>query len=417
MSIKSGKENETDGDIVLNSKGEPYIPGTSLAGIYRSLFCEEEQLDEFFGYITKNEEDRKTKRSKNAPDNLQSPIVVYDGKCCNYKENISVRDSVSLDEYKVAETGAKFDFQVAETGLEFISYIELDKHHTEDMEKAVEDKIIPALNSGIISLGHKKTRGYGRVSVAYQKREFDIETELDEWLDFDMFDDGSWDGISEEELSEYEYNGEIITIPLVQKGAISIRRYVTDAPESEEKTFPDYEQITLKNGTPVIPGTSWAGAFRHRIANYLENYCTNNEKLPKDFKCLFGFVEGDKSKKSDIYFSETELSGGTQKIITRNSIDRFSAGTKDGALFTERTYYNCKTELKIEIRLKEENSTLKKLVYACVLDLCLGYLAVGGLTSIGHGIFEFENDKKINMNGENFNICEWRDMLNGKLDN
>ena len=387
MSIGSGKQDTTDSDIVLNSKNEPYIPGTSLAGIYRSLFDEAEQKT-FFGEI-------------NEKNHVQSPIVVYDGKCVNYTKNVSVRDSVKLDEYKVAETGAKFDFQVAETGLEFVSYIELDKNHSQEMEDAVEAEILPALNSGRISLGHKTSRGYGKVSVKYQKKEFDLcaESELEEWLDFDMFDAKNW-VCCEKSPKEYNFDGELITIPLVQKGAISIRRYVTDAGENQ----PDYEQLTLKDSCPVIPGTSWAGVFRHRIKNYIKD----EQKI----NALFGFIDEDNSQKSNIYFSEKVITESEEKIITRNSIDRFSAGTKDGALFTERTYYNGKTTLEIRLN-KDVDMLMKKLVYACVLDLCLGYLAVGGLTAVGHGMFELEKGKKISINECKFNIDEWREMLNG----
>ena len=45
----------TDRDIVKNSRGEPYIPATALAGIYRSLFCEKEK-GLYFGYM-QNETD------------------------------------------------------------------------------------------------------------------------------------------------------------------------------------------------------------------------------------------------------------------------------------------------------------------------------------------------------------------------
>ena len=257
MSIGSGKEEETDHDIVLNSKGEPYIPGTTLAGVYRSLFAKKAQ-EKLFGYI-------------DGTNHLQSPLVVYDAKCTNYSENISIRDSVRLDEYKVAETGAKFDFQVAETGLEFVSYIELDKRHTKEMVCAIENQILPALNSGKILLGHKTTRGYGQIGVKCQRKTFDLcnEGERDIWLDFDMFDDKEWCDGDSIVIGEYKIdsnNETVIKIPLIQKGAISIRRYLTEAEENQ----PDYEQLSLKykdeNGKerPVIPGTSWAGAFRHR---------------------------------------------------------------------------------------------------------------------------------------------------------
>ena len=48
-------------------------------------------------------------------------------------------------------------------------------------------------------------------------------------------------------------------------------------------------------------------------------------------------------------FSESEISGGEMKFITRNSIDRFTAGTKDSALYKEKTCYNGNCDLEIFI--------------------------------------------------------------------
>lgn len=71
-------------------------------------------------------------------------------------------------------------------------------------------------------------------------------------------------------------------------------------------------------------------------------------------KELFGDVDINKGtqKKSLIYFSESMISGGEMKVITRNSVDRFTAGTRDGALYTERTCYNGSCELDIFIKKK-----------------------------------------------------------------
>ena len=86
------------------------------------------------------------------------------------------------------------------------------------------------------------------------------------------------------------------------------------------------------------------------------------------------------------------------KVITRNSVDRFTAGTKDGALYTERTCYNGSCELDVFIRKSDLTEAEKKASYLCavICDLNRGYLAVGGLTSVGRGMFTVEN---ITING------------------
>lgn len=48
LSVGSGENYITDKDIIKDSRGIPYIPGTSLAGIYRSLFSKK-TAETYFG--------------------------------------------------------------------------------------------------------------------------------------------------------------------------------------------------------------------------------------------------------------------------------------------------------------------------------------------------------------------------------
>ena len=48
LSVGSGENNVTDRDILRDGRGVPYIPGTALAGVYRSLFSEG-TAEEYFG--------------------------------------------------------------------------------------------------------------------------------------------------------------------------------------------------------------------------------------------------------------------------------------------------------------------------------------------------------------------------------
>lgn len=72
--------------------------------------------------------------------------------------------------------------------------------------------------------------------------------------------------------------------------------------------------------------------------------------------------------------------------MTRNAIDRFSGGTASGALFTEKTYYGGITKLVIAVKDKISTRQVNALA-AAIADLNYGYLSVGGLTSIGRGLF------------------------------
>ena len=93
---------------MLDSRGEPFIPATSLAGVIRHSLGEKTAKN-LFGDI--------------GDDGHASPIIVYDAVCTG-KSAVSVRDSVKLTD-KVAEDTGKFDFEAVETGAKFVGYIEL----------------------------------------------------------------------------------------------------------------------------------------------------------------------------------------------------------------------------------------------------------------------------------------------------
>ena len=92
---------------------------------------------------------------------------------------------------------------------------------------------------------------------------------------------------------------------------------------------------------------------------------------------------------------------------TRNAIDRFTGGTVDGALYSEKTYYCGRTSLMISCDFSdredqdnisaEEKRRLAGVLAAAILDLDNGYMAVGGLTAVGRGLFRAE---KITVDGK-----------------
>lgn len=367
LAIGSGLNGETDKDVILNSRKQPFIPATSFAGVLRSYIQQSfgDRAKEIFGDVVP--------KTKNI---TESKIRVYDADLVSEEAFISARDNVALKN-KVGIDGAKFDMQIVETGAQFTGYLELmDKQYCSEIETALS-----ALNRGEIGFGGKTTRGFGRVKADVYKKEFEISSEkYTDWLKFDMFDSACWQGVKKLDLSNTS-NSIILKLELKIKSGISIREYTTEV-SNDTDTAPDYKSLTLKSGVPVIPGTSWAGAFRSRFLELSDEQLTND---------LFGFVDkkAKASQISKIKFSESQIKNNIIKLTTRNSIDRFSASTKDGALYTERTSFGGQCELDIVL----ENDISDEKLYtlgAVICDLHNGFLSVGGLTSIGRGLFEVE---------------------------
>ncbi|RKW49939.1 MAG: CRISPR-associated protein [Lachnospiraceae bacterium] len=380
LSIGNGKNEKTDQDIVLNSRGIPYIPGSAVAGVFRDA-CEKVMGDEwtqrYFGNIRDNGNKAIT----------ESQFRVYDAYIQSEEYFVSRRDGVALDDYKYGIPGAKFDREILESGIIFRTFIERDIDTNESEEDAF-NKLAEVLHNIPIFFGSKISRGYGRVgNFKIFKKEFSFNTNQgSSWLDFDMYKDNCWKKSLEISKSDKVFlENTKITLELALQGGISIRQYTTEIKEGVEQV-PDMKQLIIrqKNETgnieevPVIPGTTWAGAIGHRMKLFYPNVSK-----------YFGKGGEDGKMRSKIFFSESQIKDAVCKVISRNAIDRFTGSTVDGALFTEQIYYGGTTVLEIYFDLyKEIDLDFVKSLAVALSDLHEGILAIGGGTSIGRGIFK-----------------------------
>lgn len=94
------------------------------------------------------------------------------------------------------------------------------------------------------------------------------------------------------------------------------------------------------HGKPVIPGSSFAGAIRHRIKEILERLAENGTELPYNVQKIidisFGYVDGVKACASNIIISEAEIKGARPLTMMRTGVSRFESAVKDGALYKEK---------------------------------------------------------------------------------
>ncbi|MBF0422019.1 MAG: hypothetical protein HQL73_03410 [Magnetococcales bacterium] len=168
--------------------------------------------------------------------------------------------------------------------------------------------------------------------------------------------------------------------------------------------------------TILIPASAIKGALVHRFVFHLLRFegrfledLENPEKYdPRSHKAvqaLFGFAQDG---------SDHESSGAAGRLLmddlardlppqtpgqwlgrlTHNSQDRFTAGVRDGALFTEEMLFDLSWPLTIYIidpycaALQDPN--LKKALAEVLEDLAQGRLALGAGETKGHGIFTSE---------------------------
>ena len=402
--IGSGEEESSDSDVLRDSDGNVYIPGTSLAGVSRH-FLETVGIntDDIFGKIEVEKEDETDYESK---------IKFFDAFATN-EVSTSVRDSVRLVD-KISLEGSKFDYEIAEAGAEFIFKIELNTCSCE--EKKICSYIINGFRNGDIRIGSKTTRGFGVVDIEdikYLQLDLTNAEEMETYINLDR----DWNVVdkpfSAEELEKASYEGvyETIERDFSLKSFLFIRDYgSTKKVEGDDSKFVDAQTLTNANGNPVIPGPSIAGVIRSHCRKILDKAGYKTEKERQDFiNDLFGYEtevgedgklkrENEKKIKSNVLFKECELDKDNIVFLnrTRTAVDRFSGSAlQTGALFTGNIA--CRNDNKnpekvtITVKIKKdfkEMKLAKSLINTCLDDLGRGLIAFGGNTGIGAGIFE-----------------------------
>lgn len=402
--IGSGEEESSDSDVLRDSDGNVYIPGTSLAGVSRH-FLETVGIntDDIFG---------KIEVEKEAEKDYESKIKFFDAFATN-EVSTSVRDSVRLVD-KISLDGSKFDYEIAEAGAEFIFKIELNTCSCE--EKKICSYIINGFRNGDIRIGSKTTRGFGVVDIEdikYLQLDLTNAEEMETYINLDR----GWNIVdkpfSAEELEEARYEGvyETIERDFSLKSFLFIRDYgSTKKVEGDDSKFVDAQTLTNAKENPVIPGPSIAGVIRSHCRKILDKAGYGTEKERQDFiNDLFGYEtevgedgklkrENEKKIKSHVLFMECELDKENIVFLnrTRTAVDRFSGSAlQTGALFTGNIV--CRNDEKqpekitISIKIKKDFKDMKlakSLINTCLDDLGKGLIAFGGNTGIGAGIFE-----------------------------
>lgn len=376
----SGENMQAYMDVIRDHSGNPFIPGTACAGAFRQWLVEnrtdKEHISSLFG------------ADKSSDDFRQSRLFVSDVVFTNW--DLTVRDHVHLEDKVVKDTG-KFDVGVVETGAQFTMNLEYIERES---SKAIHDEqliysFIGGLQTGELKLGGKTSRGYGKVKITeITKKVFDYATDdvIQEWLDWDL-GKGNMENVP---LNAYDKGLSIIrtlVVPLKVKQTLLIRDYKTDG---------DLDYTYLRsNGYPVIPGTTWAGAFRQRLQDVLKTLAVESARQTEIISELFGSKkEQEQGKPSLLQFEESNVQNYTSLTRTRNAIDRFSGVTIDGALFTGKSV--CKGDTELVIRWREcdrvSDKVIQGILYWLLQDLHHGFLAIGGETSIGRGVFELKDE-------------------------
>jgi len=390
LHIGSGDSNiDTDALCIRNSEDNLIIPGTTLAGIFRSnlenLFDDFELIKNLFGDV-----DEKNHKSSASNIIFQDAVIQTDKEI-----NSDIRDGIKINrEYLSTEEGARYDKETVFKESIFQGFITIAKtnKNRDDFSKylGLLKIVFYNLDEGIISIGGSSSRGLGQCTIENcLVSEFDF-TKPEDFKAFLLGDfyDYDFEQIKKEYqnyLKDLDFKVFFTDLPPISKNHMMIKidySIKTIEPLLINGPRTNDEEVDLNfvktNNKYFIPGSSVKGPIRNRAEMILETLGVKDSKKLTDQ--LFGSTEGKSKIQICDLFPEGELE---MKRFDHNKIDRFTGGAIENALFNEKLIFDGKFYGKIFI----DNPNWKeiKLLMQIFKDLYLEDIRIGYGKRKGYG--------------------------------
>ena len=415
--------------LLKDPNGRPFIPGASIAGAARCHLAK--QLMTWADYSDKVGIDKEPPELKKlfggaGDQDSMSALIVADAVCVSKEAKTFIRDGVRIvHESGIAADGEKFDVEVVERGtefeLEFVCIIRKEDKQSELVELFLA--LLHGFKQGDIQLGARTRRGYGRGQVDnwdVRDLRMDNKQHVMAWLSGDVWSTDQGEiKLPSNPLPKDQRRFFRIEADFQLRTSLLIRS------SSAEPKDPDMVHLH-SNGKPVIPGTSFAGAFRHRANLIADAIGWDNGCKDEDFVCeMFGPIhEQDKNiqqtEHTDLWASRVTIEEHIVKNVKpqwqdRVAIDRFTGGSLQSALFNEKPVYPCRinsepeTNVRLRLTLEEPEKAEIGLLLLTLRDFWYGHAALGGETSNGRGTLQGITAELIYKDGPNpENIDEWK---------
>lgn len=433
LAVGSGENNIlTDALVATDVNGLPYIPGTSIAGVVRSML-DKSCADSFFGIKgvdnMQGEGSRiifteaKIVNSKGVVmDGLLSKAALSDSLLKHYSD-LPVRQHVRINARGTTDQGGKFDEQVVFAGTRFCFEIEMvgtkeDAHYFDDALNQIHDQSF--------RLGSGTRNGFGKMSIIASEtktRTLDLTLDQDraEYLgktsaldsDYWKSHGGSFkrNGSSSKMWTTYPLT--VSPLNFFHVGSGFGDEDVDMAPVKARRVDWSSGVGVLKDNLVLIPGSAIKGALSHRTAFhwnrlhdcYAGDPNTKTGNVNPAVRLLFGYEDQHSrtQRRGIVMISDIIDAPADDKVIYHVKIDRFTGGFSKGALFSEKSTFGQGRQYHTTISIASKevccltdderdvyDEALQAFWYA-VDDLCNGRLPLGGSTSKGNGIFTGTN--------------------------
>ena len=442
LQIGSGTKGiKTDSLVVRDVNDLPFIPGTTIAGlISHALGKEKERLmgSKKEGSRLIVTEAKLLDKYGKAVDGLIdiSALDADNQSFLKLYERLPIRQHVKINHKGTATDSGKFDEEIVLKGSRFCFELELlaSKDESKDF-----NSLLAIIQSPTFRIGSGSRSGFGAIKVAKCQNSYlnleggdGHEDDLELYLKKSSRIGDSWVGwkpasdlIQKQEFCE---GWTFYQLMLTPEDFILFGSGFGDPKGNADMTYVQEQFITWNHeGTlateaklekvVLIPGSSVKGALSHRTAFYynkmtgavikdggtLQNGKTVLEVVGNKnpaVKAIFG-SEGEKNEETNrledkqrgnILISDViEVREQTKpKILNHVSIDRFTGGAIDGALFNEQTLFAKGENFCINIMIANKaflDKDVQTAFESALKDVITGMLPLGGGVNRGNGIF------------------------------
>ena len=435
-----------DMSLLRDENKKPFIPGASIAGAARSFLARRslpwsDYADSKNGFVNEPAGLKQLfgggeKANSNKPGAM-SALIVSDAPCVPEQMKTSIRDGVRVEAQSgIAADKAKFDIEVLERGTEFDLSMQCIIRRADEEDKNYDLTewflaLLYVFQQGDVQLGARTRRGYGRGKVVnWEIRDLRMNCPQDvmTWLR-----DDPW-SLPESDLTPCSLKSDQRRYFQIEAD-FRLHTSLLIRSSSADPKAPDMVHLQSA-GEPVVPGTSFAGAFRHRAALIADSLCWHKEPVDKDAVCeMFGPIheqkrtetqedtdqanqgenvqgapeeEHDETQQKELWASRVLIEERLVKNVEarwqdRVAIDRFTGGSLQSALFNEKPVYplrpddyvaeKFRTHIRLRLTLEEPDDAEIGLLLLTLRDFWHGQAALGGETSNGRGTLKGVNAK------------------------
>ena len=452
----------TDSTVARDANGLPYIPGSSLAGVIRHAMEKHHEADQNLpdmndwmgcqsdgrvegSRLIVSEAKILDSSGKPADGLLEAPEPGDDYKDPLLRhftaDRLPIRQHVRISHHGTAEDMGKFDEEVVPVGTRFCFEMELMADE-EKKSAGLMDGILRSIAADTFRIGSGTRSGFGAMKiVSIGRRDIDLTKELDVYLSKSSGLNPEWEGFEQIDPSGLKSHDDgFIRYTLTLKPADFMFFGSGFGSEDADMTYVrNPAVIWSKAGTGsfseaaeekfiLIPASSVKGALSHRTAYYYnqikEIFADDSKRfadelLPDELKAQLEEHTGDRNAAVKALFGSAgddngegkacglaiftdvtaqNTAGAKSKLLNHVSIDRFTGGAINGALFNEETLFVKGAQFSMEILVsKKEAEKDPQVIEAfekALDDVTDGLLPLGGGVNRGNGTFNGSWEKE-----------------------